>query len=116
MPGASGEDTGMSCPPTCCFSSSQLAAVGHDGSEGRTRRPEGITTGASARTSVIRYDHTTERMGIDPTYLRNIRLFTLQITQDCVGNCQTSVITNLLSCGRLYPHLHQAWRSSVLTP
>ena len=70
----------MSCPPTCCFSFSQLAAVGHDGSEGRTRRPEGTTTGASARTSVVRYDHTTERTGIDPTYLRNIRLFTLQIT------------------------------------
>jgi len=27
----------MSCPPTCCFSFSQLAALGQDGSEGRTR-------------------------------------------------------------------------------
>jgi hypothetical protein len=68
----------MSRPPTCRFSFSQLAAVGHDGSEGRTRRPEGTTKVASARTSVVRYDHTPERTGIDPTYLRNIRLFTLQ--------------------------------------
>jgi hypothetical protein len=65
----------MRCPPTCCFSFSQLAAVGHDGSDGRTRRTEGTAAGAPARTTVVRYDQTTERTGIDPTYLKNIRLF-----------------------------------------
>src|SRR6516164_11742670 len=35
---ASGDFTLMSWPPTSSFSLSQLAASGHDGSEGRTRR------------------------------------------------------------------------------
>jgi hypothetical protein len=30
----------MRCPPTSWFSFSQLSAVGHDGSDGRTRRAE----------------------------------------------------------------------------
>ncbi len=32
----------MRLPPTCCFSLSQLAALGHEGSPGRTRRKDGL--------------------------------------------------------------------------
>ena len=39
---ARGGGTGVRCPPTCCFSCSQLAALGQDGSEGRTRRAENV--------------------------------------------------------------------------
>ena len=36
--GARGDGTGISRPPTCFLSASQLAAEGHSGSDGRTRR------------------------------------------------------------------------------
>src|SRR5271154_876387 len=37
---ASGDCTAMRRPETCCLSFSQLAALGHDRSEGRTRRKD----------------------------------------------------------------------------
>src|ERR1700740_2454119 len=71
--GASGEDTGMSCPPTCRFSFSQLAAVGHDGSDGRTRRMGALAK--AARIDVGRYRQIEEKSGIAARRLMKLLLF-----------------------------------------
>jgi hypothetical protein len=63
----------MSYPPTCCFSFSQLAAVGHDGSDGRTRRTVELVK--AARIDVGRYRKTEEISGIAARPLRKLLLF-----------------------------------------
>jgi hypothetical protein len=63
----------MSCPPTCSFSFSQLAAVGHDGSDGRTRRT--VELAKVARVNVGRYRKTEEMSGIAARPLRKLLLF-----------------------------------------
>jgi hypothetical protein len=68
--GARGEATATRRPPTCCFNFSQLAALGHPGSEGRTRRREAAPAEGAAS-----HDAIPGRAGIAPMRLRNVRRF-----------------------------------------
>jgi hypothetical protein len=62
----------MSWPPTCWFNFSQQAAVGHDGSDGRTRRTE-LTE--AARIGFERYRSKTESNRIAASGSRKPLLF-----------------------------------------
>src|SRR5271167_1066787 len=65
----------MRCPPTCCFSFSQLAPLGHDGSEGRWRRPEDFANGTAACSGLKKRGHRTGRRGIAAKRLSKLLLF-----------------------------------------
>jgi hypothetical protein len=75
LQGANGDGTEMSCPPTCCFNFCHLAAVGQDGSEGRTRRVEGSVSAEANQGGMATYDETMGSAGIEASCLRNFRLF-----------------------------------------
>src|SRR5271166_6141798 len=70
---ASGDCTLIRCPPTSRFSRSQLASLGQDGSEGRTRRTE--RGGSAARVAVIGPGKTADSRGIAATRLSMLLLF-----------------------------------------
>ena len=77
----------MSCPPTCCFSFSQLTGVGHDGSDGRTRRT--VELAKAARIDVGRHRKAEEISGIAANALRKLLLF---IIATCYTNPKITMV------------------------
>src|SRR5215831_2678601 len=73
----SGKSTEMRLPPTCCLSFSQLAALGHAVSPGRTREP--IADLGSAKK---RYGSSADRSGSEATCLRRVRRSMEKYLQD----------------------------------